>query len=177
MVEGRGARCTTGQVAPEFRIFEKRILRVGAKILRGTGCGTFGSRRRPEASSILVAFMSDLFGVTPLGQHGGKRPGAGRPRKGEVRPQRTGAALNSRRSRYGYILARLARDAQEGSPEAATLLRGVHDGLISAYAAAVEMNYCRRCEPLGTGSENATKRNDWAMHRLFNPRPPKVPTG
>ena len=122
--------------------------------------------------------MSDVFGVTPIGQHGGKRPGAGRPRKGEVRPPRTGATLNSqRRSRYGYILARLARDAQEGCREAGVLLQGVHDGKISAYAAGVEMNYCKRRELTGRGSENVTKRNDWAMYKLLRRPDPKAMIG
>jgi len=36
------------------------------------------------------------------------------------------------------------------------------------------MNYCRRPEPTGRGSENMAKARDWALHRLLNPRPPKV---
>jgi hypothetical protein len=117
--------------------------------------------------------MSDVFGVTPIGQHGGKRPGAGRPRKGEVRPPRTGAILNSRRrSRFDYIVARLARDAQEGCREAAILLQGIRDQKISAYAAGCEMNYCQRREPTGRVEyPNVTKRNDWAMHKLLYRRP------
>ena len=113
--------------------------------------------------------MSDVFGITPLGQHGGKRPGAGRPRKGEVRPQRTGAVLNSqRRSRFDYIVRRLARDSQLGCREAAVLLQGIHDGLISAYSAGVEMGYCKRRELTGRVEwPNVTKRNDWAMHKLM----------
>jgi hypothetical protein len=48
--------------------------------------------------------------------------------------------------------------------------------LISAYAAGCEMNYTRRPEPTGRGSENVSKRLDWAMHRVLNPRPdPKTP--
>jgi hypothetical protein len=70
-------------------------------------------------------------------------------------------------------LARLERDAREGCPEAAVLLQGIRDGRISTYAAAVEMNYTHRPEPSGRGSPNVTKKNDWAMHRLFNPRPLK----
>lgn len=123
--------------------------------------------------------MSDDFGIPPLGQHGGKRPGGGRPRKGEVRPpkQRTRGTLNSRGSNnYGYLIRRLARDAQDGVKTAAVLLEGVHNGLISAYAAGCEMNYTRRPEPTGRGSENVSKRLDWAMHRVLNPRPdPKTP--
>jgi hypothetical protein len=118
--------------------------------------------------------MSDNFGVTPLAQHGGKRPGAGRPRKGEVRekPRRFRGVLNNGGSHsYAYITARLARDAQDGVKVAATLLAGIRDGRISAFAAGVEMNYCKRPEPTGRGSENMTKRRDWAMHRLLNPRP------
>src|SRR5262249_31741974 len=151
-------------VVPHFRFCGKIFLGLEAKIPRLRPRGT---RDKSEASFDSVASMSDLFGITPLGQHGGKRPGAGRPRKGEIRPPRAGATLNSRgRSTYAYILARLARDAQEGCREAAILLEGVHNNLISAYAAGCEMNYVKRRELSGRGSPNVTKRNDWAMHRL-----------
>jgi len=84
--------------------------------------------------------------------------------------------------RYGnsraYLEARLARDAEEGCREAATLLHGVRTGVISIYAAACEMNYAKRPEPNGRGSPNVTKKNDWAMHRVLNPRPdPKALIG
>jgi hypothetical protein len=79
--------------------------------------------------------------------------------------------------RYGnsrsYIEARLTRDAEEGCREAAVLLHGIRTGLISHYAAAVTMNYTRRREPNGRGSENMSKRLDWTLHRLFHPRPDK----
>jgi hypothetical protein len=118
--------------------------------------------------------MVDLFGVTPLGQHGGKRPGAGRPRRGEVRPpkaQRPRNVLNS--GDHGYLIRRLARDAQDGCRDAALLLQGVRDGLISGYTAAIEMNYTRRREPTGRGSQNMARARDWRLHRLLNPRPQK----
>lgn len=119
--------------------------------------------------------MGDNFGVTPLGQHGGKRPGAGRPRKGETREKNQNHRVSSKNqygSSYGYILARLARDGRHD------LLEGIRNGRISAYAAACEMNYCKRPEPTGRGSENATRKRDWAMHRVLNPRPdPKALIG
>jgi hypothetical protein len=122
--------------------------------------------------------MVDIFGVTPIGPHGGKRPGAGRPRKGEVRPpkpERPRNVLNS--GEPGYLIRRLARDAQGGCKDAATLLQGVRDGLISAHTAGIEMNYRQRPEPNGRGSENAARTRDWALHRLFNPHPaPKEKT-
>src|SRR5262245_47116440 len=111
--------------------------------------------------------MVDLFGITPLGQHGGRRPGAGRPRKGQPRQEKTGGNLKSGHDRSEYVIRRLARDARLGCREAAVLLEGVHTGKISAFAAGVEMSYTRRREPTGRGSENVTKRNDWAMHRNF----------
>jgi|SRR6516165_1507148 hypothetical protein len=135
---------------------------------------SFGTKGKSDAPSILVAFMSDdfdAFDVVPLGQHGGRRPGAGRPRKGEAREkrQRTNSnTLNSRGSRY--VIARLMRDANDGCRDAAILLQGIYDGLISPYAAGAEMSYLRRREPNGRGSENVSKRIDWAMHRLFNPK-------
>jgi hypothetical protein len=115
--------------------------------------------------------MSDTFDVTPIFQHGGRRPGAGRPRKGEVRlPKKHGSLKSTGSHSVAYILGRLARDEAAGCREAGILLRGVLERRISAHAAACEMSYCRRPEPTGRGSENVTKRNDWAMHRLFNPR-------
>src|SRR5215472_10592507 len=98
-----------------------------------------GTQGKSEASSIRGALMSELFGVTPLGQHGGKRPGAGRPRKGELREKRRPASdkLNSPTGSR-YIIARLKRDANEGVKTAATLLEGIRDGLISPYAAGAE---------------------------------------
>jgi hypothetical protein len=112
--------------------------------------------------------MSDDF--PPLGQHGGKRPGAGRPRKGAVRQEKTRDNLKPRYSRSEYILARLARDLADGVKVAATLLEGIRDGKITTFAAGCEMNYCKRPEPTGRGSENMSRRIDWAMHRLLNPR-------
>jgi hypothetical protein len=135
-----------------------------------------GTKSKSDASSILVAAMSngfDTFGVAPLQQHGGRRPGAGRPRKGEVRPPKTRHALNSwGSSSYAYIVARLARDAQDGCREAAILLSGIHRGLISAHTAAVEMNYCQRRGVTGRGSENMARARDWALHKLLT-RPDK----
>jgi len=123
--------------------------------------------------------MSDFLGITPLGQHGGKRPGAGRPRKGEAREKTrpTSDKLNTPTGSR-YIIARLKRDANDGVKTAAILLQGICDGLISVYAAGAEMNYIRRPEVNGRGSENMTKRRDWAMHRVLNPRPdPKALIG
>jgi hypothetical protein len=67
-----------------------------------------------------------------------------------------------------YILARLARDAGEGSPEAAVLRQGVLAGTISAFAAGCEMNYCKRPEPNGRGSENMARTRDWHLHKLLS---------
>src|SRR5262249_2513132 len=78
-------------------------------------------------------------------------------------------------SRYGnsreYLEARLTRDAAEGVRTAALLLEGVRNGTVSLYAASCEMNYTRRREPNGRGSENMAKARDCALHRLLNPRP------
>jgi len=79
--------------------------------------------------------------------------------------------------RYGnsraYLEARLRRDAEEGVRTAAVLLEGVRQGIISIYAASVEMNYTKRAEPRGTGSQNMARARDWRLHRLLNPRPDK----
>ena len=111
--------------------------------------------------------MRDEFGITPLGQHGGYRRNAGRPRKGQPRQEKTGATLKSAPDRSGYIRRRLLRDA-------AILLRGILDGQISEYAAGVEYGICKRREPNGRGSENRSKVIAWRMHRLFHPKPQKI---
>jgi hypothetical protein len=118
--------------------------------------------------------MVDDFGVPVLGQHGGRRPGAGRPRKGEVRPPKQRIRGNLKNTGSDYVIARLTRDAKDGVRTAAALLQGIRDGLISPHAAACEMFYRQRPLVNGRGSENAAKRRDWALHRLLNPRRPDV---
>jgi hypothetical protein len=54
------------------------------------------------------------------------------------------------------------------------LLEGVYSNLISAHTAGIEMSYCRRRGVNGRGSENAARARDWALHKLFNPRPAKT---
>jgi hypothetical protein len=129
---------------------------------------TFRTKGKSDASSNFVAPMSDLFDITPLQQHGGRRPGAGRPRKGEVRPSKRPSPP---RTGSDYILGRLTRDAADGVRNAAILLEGISKKLISPWAAAVEMNYVRRREASGRGSENMARARDWTLHRLFHPRP------
>jgi hypothetical protein len=134
----------------------------------------YGSQAKREPSPILVCSMSDALGFTPIFQHGGRRPGAGRPRKGEVRlPKKHGSLKSTGSHSRAYILGRLARDAAAGCRDAAILLAGVTSQTISAHTAGCEMNYCRRPEPTGRGSPNMTKARDWALYRLFNPRPDK----
>src|SRR6516165_6406160 len=118
--------------------------------------------------------MPDEFGITPLGQHGGRRPGAGRPRKGVVRQEKTSATLKSTPDQSGYIRRRLARDARDGVRDAAILLRGILDGQVTEFAAGVEYGICKRREPNGRGSENRSKVIAWRMHRLFHPKPQKI---
>jgi hypothetical protein len=121
--------------------------------------------------------MPDDFGIIPLGQHGGRRVGAGRPRKDQPRREKTSATLKSAPDQSGYILRRLARDARDGVRDAAILLQGILDGQVTEFAAGVEYGICKRREPNGRGSENVTKRNDWRMHRLFHPRKPDPKIG
>src|SRR6516165_9539185 len=114
--------------------------------------------------------MVDDLDPPLLGQHGGRRPGAGRPRKGEVRPPKQPKRDNLKSQGSDYIVARLTRDANDGCKEAAMLLQGIRDGLISVHTAACEMSYRQRPEPNGRGSENMARARDWALHRLLNPR-------
>src|SRR5215831_3943986 len=60
-----------------------------------------------------------------------------------------------------YLYARLVRG---GFHE---LLRAVDSGTLSVFAAAAEVGLVRRPEALGTGSPNARKRIDWAIHQAY----------
>src|SRR5262249_6724310 len=112
--------------------------------------------------------MGDDPFPSKLAHPGGKR----------VKGQRQADGVRFYGNSRAYLEARLTRDAEEGCREAAVLLHGVRTGVISMYAAACEMNYTRPREPNGRGSENASKRIAWALHRLLNPRSdPKAPIG
>jgi len=121
--------------------------------------------------------MSDFFDITPLGQHGGKRPGAGRPRKGEVRSPKPPKRPVLIAGTSDYIIARLKRDAADGCRDAGILLDGICRNLISPHTAAIEMNYVRRREPNGRGSENVAKARAWALHKLFRSQEKAPPGG
>jgi hypothetical protein len=130
-----------------------------------------------NTSSFLVMSMPDYSDVIPIGPHGGKRPGAGRPRKGEVRPPKQ-RVLNSRSSSsVDYIIGRLKRDAALGCRDAGVLLEGIYSNLISPHTAAIEMNYCQRRGVNGRGSGNAARARDWTLHKLFRPQGKAPPGG
>jgi len=108
--------------------------------------------------------MPDDLAQPPLGKHGGKRPGAGRPRKGERREKNQNHRINLK-SQYGnsaeYICRRLARDGH------LRLLEGVRSLRISAYEASIQAGYYRRPPPTGRGSDNAAKRRAWDGRTLI----------
>jgi len=108
--------------------------------------------------------MPDDLAQPPLGKHGGKRPGAGRPRKGETREKNQPHRV-SLKSQYGnsadYICARLERDGH------LRLLEGVRNLKISAYEAGVQAGYCRRPVNRGGGSDNQAKRRAWDVRALI----------
>jgi len=60
-----------------------------------------------------------------------------------------------------YLYARLVRG---GFHE---LLRAVDAGTLTVYAAAADAGLVKRPEPLGTGSPNARKRINWAIHQAY----------
>jgi hypothetical protein len=107
--------------------------------------------------------MPDDLAQPPLGKHGGKRPGAGRPKRGERREKKQ-HHRDKLKSHYGnsadYICARLERDGH------LRLLEGVRNLKISAYEAGVQAGYRLRPPNRGTGSDNAAKRRAWALHKL-----------
>jgi hypothetical protein len=107
----------------------------------------------------------DIFDVPPLAQHGGRRTGAGRPRRGEIRPKKQPKPQDKGTA---YVIGRLKRDAALGVKAAALLLSGISAGLITPHQAALEMNFRQRREPSGRArSENVTRSKDWAMHKLM----------
>jgi len=117
---------------------------------------------------IILTPMDSELAPFKLSHPGGRRT------KGQ---KQTDVSLKYGNSR-AYLEARLTRDAEEGVRTAAALLQGVHNGTISIYAAAAEMNYTRRREPNGRGSQNMARTRDWRLHRLLNPRPQgKAPPG
>jgi hypothetical protein len=105
--------------------------------------------RKPDTSSILVAFMSDDLGHPKLGPHGGRR----------VKGQRSAEVMPSG-GRRDYILARLERDGRHDLAEA------IREGRVSALTVAVELGWTKRPETLGLGSGNAAKRRQHQLRAL-----------
>jgi hypothetical protein len=105
--------------------------------------------RKPDTSSILVAFMSDDLGHPKLGPHGGRR----------VKGQRSAEVMPSG-GRRDYILARLERDGRHDLAEA------IREGRVSALTIAVELGWTKRPETLGLGSGNAAKRRQHQLRAL-----------
>jgi hypothetical protein len=100
----------------------------------------------------------------PLGKHGGVRPGAGRPKKGETRERKiqgdaTGdhVTLNLRGNRRDYILRRLER---EGLTQ---WIGAIHARRISAFAVACELGWARRPQTLHGEDCNQAKRRRYAV--------------
>jgi hypothetical protein len=58
-------------------------------------------------------------------------------------------------------LQRLERDGHH------ELLAAIDAKMLTVYAAACEVGYVTRPEPLGTGSPNARKRIDWTIHQAY----------
>ena len=112
--------------------------------LRGSEVG-----RKPDTSSILVAFMSDDLGHPKLGKHGGPR----------TKGQRSAEVMPSG-GRRDYILARLERDGRHDLAEA------IREGRVSALTIAVELGWTKRPETLGLGSGNAAKRRQHQLQAL-----------
>ena len=108
--------------------------------------------------------MPDDLAQPPLGKHGGKRPGAGRPRKGEKREKKQGDGVTSKPQRghsVAYICARLERDGFD------RLLEGVRTFKISAYAAGEAAGYFERPPPRGTGSQNQARKRAWDIRAMI----------
>jgi hypothetical protein len=103
--------------------------------------------------------------LKPLGKHGGVRPGAGRPKKGESREpknqsdsQSDHVTLNSRGNSADYIIARLRREGLDHWIEA------IANRKISAFPCAVLLGWRQR--PATVHGENHNK----ARKRAFDAR-------
>lgn len=89
-----------------------------------------------SANFVQTKFISMRMADNPhhsISKHGGLRPGAGRPKKGETREPKNrvrNTNLKPRGTCHSYVIARLVRD---GFAELAAQVRA---GKLSAYAAA-----------------------------------------
>jgi hypothetical protein len=108
--------------------------------------------------------MPDDLARPKLGSHGGKRPGAGRPRKGETREKKQGDDVTSKSQRghsVDYLRSRLLRDGHIALVEAIDAHR------ISTFTAAEAVGYVGRPPPRGTGSDNQAKKRAWDVKALI----------
>jgi hypothetical protein len=108
--------------------------------------------------------MPDNLAAPQLNKHGGKRPGAGRPKKGETRKKNQRFDVTSKPTRghsVNYIIARLQRDGLTKWIEA------IHQGKLSAFAVACELGWAKRPTNLGTGSQNAARKRAWDIRAMI----------
>lgn len=105
--------------------------------------------------------------LKPLGKHGGVRPGAGRPKKGEIRePKYQGdkkddAVTLNRGNSVDYIIARLEREGRLDLVSAIRMRR------ISAFAVAVELGWSKRPETLHGENCNQARRRRFDARALI----------
>jgi hypothetical protein len=80
----------------------------------------------------------------------------------EPRPiRRNGAPRRHHGTSRDYLLDRLRRAGRSD------LVAAVEQGLVSAYAVAVEMGWMRRPVPFGTGSTNQAKRRRYQLDAVM----------
>ena len=115
----------------------------------------------------ILALMPDVLGQPKLGKHGGVRPGAGRPKKGEIRERKNqgdkkdNAVTLNRGNSVDYIIARLEREGLVHWIEAIRMRR------ISAFAAAVELGWVKRPRTLSGENCNQARRRAFDIRALI----------
>lgn len=110
--------------------------------------------------------MPDDLGQPKLGKHGGARPGAGRPTKGEERNNQGNndgdvVTLNPRGNRRAYILARLER---EGLTD---WIQAIRTRRISAFAVACQLGWARRPPTLSQGNCDQSRKRRFDIAALI----------
>jgi hypothetical protein len=102
--------------------------------------------------------------LKPLGQHGGRRPGAGRPKKGEIRERKIQAdapknAVNLKPSgsTVDYVIRRLLRQGHDDLAEA------VINRKVSAYACSCLLGWRQRPATQRGEHSNQAKRRRHAF--------------
>ena len=116
-----------------------------------------------RALQLILSQMSDDLD-RPLGKHGGLRPGAGRPKKGEIRERKiqsdNAGGRVTRGNSVDYIIRRLRRDGYNDLVEAIATRK------LSAFHCACLLGWRQRPPTLHGENHNKARRRAFAVRAL-----------